>query len=175
MESKEEKIEEKEKKEKVEAVGTAEKTEKEAEEKKEKIVKKEKVRKEKAIVNGRDLGISTKHSMAICKFIRGRKIENVVPELEKIINMKKALPMKGEIPHRKGMERGRYPINACKVFVQLLKSLNANCQVNGIEYPCIAVAKADRASRPHRRFGGRFKRTNVYLEAREIKAKETKK
>jgi len=139
---------------------------KEEEKKKE---KKELVKKDKAVVNGNDLGISKKHSMAICDLIRGRNPESMIHELELIIKYKKPLKMRGEIPHRKGkIMSGRYPINASKVFIKLLKSLSANSQVNGIENPVITRAVANDASRPFKRGGSmRFKRTNVYLETRE--------
>jgi ribosomal protein L22 len=141
------------------------------EEKKEK--KEEKVKKNEAILRGKDLPLSTKQAVAICRFIKGKKIDEAINGLEKIIRMEKALPMKGELPHRKGMERGRYPITACKIFVKLLKNLNANSQVNGLNEPYIFAAVPNKAPQPFRRGGSmRFKRTHVYLETREIK--ETK-
>jgi len=159
------KMEEESKTEKVE-----EKAENKIEDKKEekKEAKIEKPKKSEAIVNGKDLGISKKHSMAICDFIRGRKIEEVIPRLEQVTKLKRAIKMKGEIPHRHGnMMSGRYPVNACKVFIKLLKNLNANSQVNGIENPVIVKAVANDASRPFRRGGSmRFKRTNVLLVAK---------
>lgn len=141
-----------------------------------KTEKKAIVKKEKAIVNGKDLPISKKHSMAVCDFIRYRRIENVIPELEQVVILKRAIPMKGEIPHRKGnMMSGRYPVNTCKVFIKLLKTLNANSSVNGLEEPVISVAIANDAARPFKRGGSmRFKRSNIYLEAIEKKAKEKK-
>lgn len=141
--------------------------EKKKEEKK--TEKKEISKKIEAIVNGKDLPISTKHSMAICNFIRGKRIEGLIPELEKVIKLKTPMRMKGEIPHRHGnIMSGRYPINACKAFINLLKSLQANANVNGIENPRIVLAKANKASRPYRRGGReRFKRTNVLLIAKE--------
>lgn len=154
-----------------------EKKEEKAEEKKKKTEKKEIVKKEKAIFRGNDLPISKKHSMAICDFIRYKSPEKMIPELEKVTRLEKAIPMKGEIPHRKGdMMSGRYPVNACKVFIKLLKTLAANASVNGIENPIISLAVANDASRPFKRGGSaRFKRTNVYLEAREKVQKESKK
>ena len=134
------------------------------------VKKQEKVKREEASLLGKDLPISTKHSMAICNFIRGKKIEDVIPELEKVAKLRKAIPMRGEIPHRKGkgMMSGRYPVNASKVFIRLLKSLNANASANGIENACIITAVPNKASRPHKRGGReRFKRTNVMLIARE--------
>ena len=148
------------------------------EEKGKKDEKKEKpkiVKKEEAVVKAMNLPISTKHSMAICDYIRGKNPEKMIPELVKVINLQRAIPMKGEIPHRKGnIMAGRYPVNACKVFVTLMKSLAANSQVNGIEEPVIVTAVPNRASKVRRR-GGRekFKRTNVLLIAKE-KVRENK-
>jgi len=147
-------------------------TKKEKEKKDEAKEKREIVKKDKAIVKGKDLRISTKHSIAICDMIRGKRIEEAIKDLEEVIAKRKAIKMKGEIPHRKGMgiERGRYPVKASRIFIKLLKSLNANASVNNLGEPYICIAKADKASRPYRRFGSkRMKRTNVYLEAREMK------
>ena len=133
-------------------------------------------KKDKAAVNAKNLAVSTKQSMAICSFIKGKDIERAMDELQRVIEKKIAIPMKGELPHRPGMERGRYPENACKIFIKLLKGLSANSSVNGLEEPYISFARADVASRPYRRFGSaRFKRTNVYLEAREGKGKKENK
>lgn len=138
---------------------------------------KEKPKRTEAIVRGMDLGISTKHSMAICRFIKGKKIRDSISYLESVAKLKKAMPMKGEIPHRHGMMSGRYPVNASKVFIKLLKSLDANAKSFEIFDPKIVSAKADKASSPHRRFGSRrFKRTHVVLIAKEAgKAEEKKK
>ena len=140
--------------------------------------KAEKLKKEEAIVKGRDLSISTKHAIYICRFIRGKRIDEAREKLSKVISFKIPVPMKGEIPHRKGKikgKSGRYPINACKIFLKLLKSLEANSNVNSIENPYIHIAKADLASRPYKRGGSqRFKRTNVLLVAKEKKVEEKK-
>ncbi len=131
-----------------------------------------------AIVNGKDLGISTKHSIAICNFIRGKDVDSAISMLEPVLQKKKAVPMKGEIPHRKGkIMSGRYPINATKIFIQLLKSLKTNAIAKEIEFEKYVIfCKANKASRPYRRytrFGSRqFKRTHV--ELRLTKKPETK-
>ena len=69
--------------------------------------------------------------------------------------MRKAVPMIGEIPHRKGkMMSGRYPINASKQFIMLLKSLKANALVNELELEnSVIKCKANLSQRPYKRFG----------------------
>ena len=150
----------------------------ETKEKKKEKKQQEIIKKDKAVVRGKDLGVSTKQCVAICNFIRKKKIEQAIKELQEVIGKRKAVPMKGEIPHRKGrgIMSGRYPIKACGIFIKLLKSLNANSIMGGMENVYVSIARADIASRPYKRFGQmRFKKTHVYLEAREVKSKEGKK
>jgi len=156
-------------------VAPVNKVEKKADEKSEKIEDKKKekkqvvIKKDKAIVNGRSLPISTKYSMAICKFIKKKSIEKAIADLEEVLKFKKAVPMKGEIPHRKGkIMSGRYPINAVKEFIRLLKNLLANSNVNGLEEPIIAEVVPNKASRPYGRFGTiKRKRTHIKIIVKE--------
>ena len=88
--------------------------------------------------------------------------------MEKVILLKKPVPMKGEIPHRKGMMSGRYPKKTAEHFIKLLKSLSANASVNGLEKPIISEAIANLASRPYSKFGRvRKKRTHVKIIVKE--------
>lgn len=129
---------------------------------------KPKVKKTEAVVNVSSLPISTKHSIAICRFIKGKEIEKAINDLEKVVLLKKPVPMKGEIPHRKGIMSGRYPKKTAEHFIKLLKELSANVNVNGLENPIISETIANIASRPYSRFGRvRKKRTHVKIIARE--------
>ena len=93
--------------------------EKQKESKKELI--QERTRKDRAIVRGKELPISMKHAIALCKFIKGKTINHALSDLEKIVKLRMAVPFAGEIPHRKGkgMASGRYPIKAAKHFIKL--------------------------------------------------------
>jgi ribosomal protein L22 len=155
----------------------AEKKEKKKEGKKD---KKEEIKKKKteALVYGKDLTLSTKHCVAICDFIRGKKIDTAISLLGEVLQMKRAVPMKGEIPHRKGrIMSGRYPLKACKQFVKLLQQLAANATVNEIEIEKWGIeCKANKAARPYKRFGNkRFKRTHVTLKLNTKPGKKKKK
>ena len=136
----------------------------------------EKAKKTEAVVNARNLPISTKHAIAICDYIRKKDIDKAILMLEEVGKMKKAIPMKGEIPHKKGkIMSGRYPIKAVGEFIKILKSLKANAIVNELELEkYILFCKANIAARPYRRFGRtRFKRTHVSLKLIEnIKKKK---
>ena len=123
-------------------------------------------KKTEAVVNGRDLPVSLKHAVAICNMIRGKEIDNAVKMLDEVEKMKRAVPMRGEIPHRRGMMSGRYPVKGAKVYLILLKSLKANAIANDLELEKFRIfCMPNNASRPYRRFGtGRFKRTHVLLK-----------
>ncbi len=139
-----------------------------------------KIKRDFAIVNGPSMHISTKYAMAICKFIKKKNIDKAISDIEDVLVMKKSVPMKGEIPHRKGPGKTgsgarRYPINAAKVFLMLLKSLKANANANDIENPIVTEAYANQASRPMGRFGKwQRKRTHVFIKATEKKMEEKK-
>jgi len=153
---------------------------KKVEEKKKPVQTKPKVKRDYAVVNAKSVPISTKHSMAICRFVKGKTIEKAISDLEPVLIKKRAVPMKGEIPHRKGkMMSGRYPIKAVGHFIRLLKSLEANAIVNEIDNPVIVEAVSNIAQRPFGRFGRtRKKRTHVTIrciEKKEVKKKMNKK
>ena len=175
---------------KVEEVKTSEtKTEsqekKPAEEKKKQPSKK--VKKEEVSVNAKSVPVSTKYAIAICKFVKKKRIGDAIRDLEQVAVLKKAVPMKGEIPHRKGaIMSGRFPQRAAKEFIVLLKSLAGNATNHDIDEPVITEAIANKAQRPFGRFGRwQRKRTHITLRARnkfslskpsksQLKAKELK-
>jgi len=125
----------------------------------------DKPKKTEAKVNGKSVPISTKHAIAICNMIRNKRIDEAISLLELAEKKKIPVPMRGEIPHKKGIMSGRYPVNALGHMIKLLKSLKSNALVNELELEkFIIFCKANVASRPYRRFGkGKFKRTHVEL------------
>ena len=140
-----------------------------------KDAKKEKVVKDVAVVNGYSLRISTKHSMWIGKMIMRKPIDRAIEMLELVLKKKMAVPMTSlEVPHRKRSLMpgrvgggGKFPTNASKEIIHLLKQLKANCEVNGVENPVITLFVANIASLPYRRDRTRGKRTHIHIEARD--------
>lgn len=132
------------------------------------------VKKEEAVANGQNFPISKKQAVYICSFIKNKSIDKAIADLGEVKKMKKAVPFKGEIPHRKGGFVGRYPVKATQYFINLLKGLKGNVITNGMELEKarIAIASASWASRPMRSGGRSAKRTNVILKARETKGEK---
>ncbi len=154
--------------EKTEQKETKKVDEKKIEEKK--SVAKPVVKKTNAIAHSYNAHLSTKTSAAVCRFIRGKHIDAAIKELEDVLAKKRALPMKGEIAHQKGkgMMSGRFPKEASKHFIYLLKSLNVSATANGLENPIISEAVANIGARPYGRFGRfRRKRTHIKLVAQD--------
>jgi len=135
-------------------------------------------KKSEAVTRGNDLHVSMKQCMFICRVIKNKTIDDAIVEMEKVIAFKKAIPMTGEIPHRKGnLMSGRYPITACALFIPLLKTLKGNVLANkmDLDKTRIYFASSSYASRPSKKGGGRFKRANIILKAKEFSLKENKK
>lgn len=147
-------------------------TEKGEEKKVKKEVKEKVPKKEEAVAIGRNLRMSKKHGMYICSFIKNKKVNDAIKDLEDVKKMKKAVPFKGEIPHRKGrgMMSGRYPVKGSALFINLLKGLRGNIVVNGMDLDNVTIAEASSSwsSRPMRSNRRQGKRTNVILKAREL-------
>ena len=65
---------------------------------------------------GANLPISTKVCYEIANAIRGRNVNKAIAFLERVVNMKEAVPYKrynGDVGHKPGkMAAGRYPIKA---------------------------------------------------------------
>jgi len=133
-----------------------------------------------AIVNVKNLEISTKKSIEIASFIRRKNIENAKKTLQKVIEMKQAVPYKRhnkDIPHKPGIMAGRYPIKTCRVILNLLNSLTANAQNKGMSSNLIIseiIVNQGNKQMHYGRHRGKRKSTHLKIVAREIE-KENKK
>lgn len=133
------------------------------------------IKKTEAVVNIQNAPVSTKFSMAICKFIKYKEIEKAISELEQVLVYKKAVPMRGGVGHKSSAGRyasgsGKYPMNTAKYFITLLKSLSANASANGLEAPIITEAFANIGQKPRARFGKwQRKRSHIKLVAKNKK------
>ena len=141
------------------------------------------IKKEFAVVYGKDLPLSYKTSGAICRFIKNKNPQKSIELLELVIKQRMSIPVRGEAAHKRdqknGYARGKYPEKASKFFIKLLKSLIANAKTNNLdtEKIIITIAKADKASNPMRgtRLGfGRkkFKRAHIFMRVEEKKDKK---
>jgi len=142
-----------------------------------KKVEVKKVKKSETSVVAENLPVSTKVGIAICKYISQKKVDKVIEELEQVVRLKRAIPMKGEYSHRKGkMMSGKYPTRAAKEFIILLKSLKSNAIQHDIEDPTITKTIANKGSTTYASGGRTKKRTHIKIVCKQKeKSKENKK
>lgn len=123
---------------------------------------------------GRSLPLSTKVSVEIANFLRGRTVSDAKLRLNRVINHDEAVPFKrfnNGVGHRKGngMAAGRFPQKASKAFLELIRQLEANAQNSGLDENLklqhIAVHKAPGQQKSGRRMS---KRSHIELVAVEI-------
>ncbi|MEM4326103.1 MAG: uL22 family ribosomal protein [Candidatus Pacearchaeota archaeon] len=138
--------------------------------------KEEKKKRSEIKINAYNLKISTKHSIALCRFIKNKSVEKAIEDLEQVVKLKKPVPMKGEIPHRKGrIMSGRFPKKTATNFIKVLKNVLATSHNEGIENPIIIEAISNIGNRPYGRFGRfRKKRTHIKIIAGPKKNNEIK-
>lgn len=147
-----------------------EKVEANAEQVKTEKKQKEIPKKDVAVANGFSLKISPKQSKYIMRIIRGKSPDVAVVRLEDVISEKRPVPMAGlEVGHKKGkgLAGAKFPKNACKAIIEIIKQAKANSIVAGIENPVITIAMSDRASAPYRKAGRKAKRTHIHIEIRD--------
>lgn len=137
-----------------------------------------------ASVHGKDLPISTKQSIEICNFIRGRDLQKAKDIMEKVINFKIAVPYRRfnkDTGHKKRrVGAGRYPIKACKEILRLLESLEVNAQNKGLDTASLFISSIiPNKGAKVMRYGRKravMKLTHIKITAEErVKKKEGKK
>jgi large subunit ribosomal protein L22 len=124
---------------------------------------------------GRDLSISKKQSVEICNWIRYKTTKQATRILEDAIGMKQPIPFtrfNWNVGHRPGMGPARYAVKAATEILMLVKSVEANAQVKGLNTGNLKIVhiNAQKAPTPHhygRQRGTKMKRTHIELVVQE--------
>lgn len=142
-----------------------------------------KIETNQAVARGMNLPISTKKSVDICKFVKGKTIDKAKMRLNQVLEHKEAVPVRRhrqDVPHKPGpMAGGMYPQNAIKKIIEIIDLAEKNAQNKGLNTKDLLITsiKADLASRPmrHGRQGRRqVKRTHIEVIVQESAPKEKK-
>lgn len=86
-----------------------------------------------------ELPISPKHAIEIARFIRHKKVNDMIDYLDLVIAAKKAIPFRTfrrNIAHKKdlpGCPSGRYPKKAAIAYKTLLLHLKKNAEFSGVD------------------------------------------
>ena len=132
-----------------------------------------------AYVAGINLGISSKVSIEISSWLRGKSLTKAKSMLERVIAMEQAVPYRRfnkDVGHKPGIGPGRYPVKASSEFLDLLKSAESNAVDKGINAQDLFIfhISADRAAqqwkygRQRRR---KAKRTHVKIVLKDVEKK----
>lgn len=132
---------------------------------------------------GRNLSISTKHSVEICNNLRGKPLQKAKNLLEKAIDLEVPIKMTRYIrdtPHKKGTGSARFPVLASKGILEILKSAESNAQNLGLNTNDLVIShiSAHKASTPWhygRQRRRKMKRTHIQVELQELKKKKEDK
>lgn len=137
-----------------------------------------------ASARGFDIAISTKASIEVASFIRGKDLSKAVALMEGVIVKKVAVPYKKfnrDVGHKKGrIAAGRYPINVAKEVLRLLLSAEKNAENKGLDTKALFVKSviANRGTNTVKssRFRGRqAKRTHLEIILEEKQKTANKK
>lgn len=127
-----------------------------------------------AIARARNLAVSLKQSVELGRVMRYRHTHYAKEVLEEIIALRRAVPFRRfnrDMGHKAGMAAGRYPQKAAREFLKLVKSVEANAQMKGLDTSSLVITQlvAHKASIPFSagRQRHRTKRTHLDIEVAE--------
>jgi large subunit ribosomal protein L22 len=100
------------------------------------------------LASGRDLRISHKAAVEVCRAIKGLSLDDAKRLLEDVINLKRSIPYrryKKKVPHRKDLQKwsaGRYPVKVCKAILKVLENAEANAEYKGLSVDRLRIIHA---------------------------------
>jgi len=106
--------------------------------------------------SGRELRISPKASVELCRTIRGMKLPEAKKLLECVMNREQAVAdrhYKKEVPHKRNLNEpwfaGRYPQKAAGRILHLLEELEANAEYRNLDTERLKIIHAASQRGPH--------------------------
>ncbi len=95
---------------------------------------------------GRELRISPKDAVEICRVIKGMKLENAKQFLQKVQKKKVPVPYrthKKKLAHKRGIPgAGAYPVKAAKELLKVLKNVEENAKYKGLDVERLRIVHA---------------------------------
>lgn len=96
---------------------------------------------------GKELRISPKYSMEICKEIKGMSLRDAQEFLGAVSRKEKPVPYnrhKKKRAHRKGsgISAGGYPVKAAKGILEVLENVEANAEYKGLNFEKLRIVHA---------------------------------
>ncbi|MEM2878615.1 MAG: 50S ribosomal protein L22 [Candidatus Hadarchaeales archaeon] len=94
---------------------------------------------------GREMRISPKDAVEVCRSIKGMKLTEAKEYLSAVVGRKKPVRYtlhKKKVPHRKGVGSGAYPTKAAAEILKLLENAEANAVYRGLDPEKLKVVHA---------------------------------
>lgn len=101
-----------------------------------------------ARASGRDLKISWKKAVEVCRFIKGRKLTEAKELLEKVLRREVMIPyttFNRKRAHHGSVSKhssGGYPVRVVKEVLKILKNLEANAENKGLNVEKLVIVHA---------------------------------
>jgi large subunit ribosomal protein L22 len=95
---------------------------------------------------GKELRVSPKHAMEVCRAIRGMRLNAAKEYLEAVQKKKRAVPFvrhRKKLAHRRGVGgSGQYPVKAAREILKVLKNAEANATYKGLDVEKLRIVHA---------------------------------
>jgi large subunit ribosomal protein L22 len=97
---------------------------------------------------GKEMRVSPKHAMEVCRTICGMRLPQAKEYLESVKEKKKAVPFKRhrkKLAHRRaltGWDAGQYPVKAVGAVLEVLQNAEANAGYKGLDIERLRVVHA---------------------------------
>lgn len=91
---------------------------------------------------GRELPISPKKAMELCRQIRGKRVEDAKAYLEGVIAMDQPVPMrryKTMVAHKRGTGPARFPVKVAQHMLKILESAEENAGYKGLDVESMRI------------------------------------
>ena len=132
-----------------------------------------------ARIAGRNMPVSTKHSVEIARYLKGKQVGKAIKHLQAVIEQKEAIPFRRynrSISPKPGIGPGRYPRLATQHILSLLENLKSQAIGKGLDATKLtiihaAAQKGQKLWHYGRRHRQR-KNTNFEMVAKEVELKK---
>ncbi|MEM4247661.1 MAG: 50S ribosomal protein L22 [Candidatus Nanoarchaeia archaeon] len=132
-----------------------------------------------ARIAGRNMPISTKHSVEIARYLRGKQVDKAIKHMQAVIEQKEAIPFrryKRSISPKPGIGQGRYPRLASQYILALLENLKSQAISKGLDATKLTIIHAAAQKGQKLWHYGRRRRqrknTNFEMVAKEVEQKK---
>src|SRR5712692_10413148 len=106
--------------------------------------------------SGRELRVSPKDSVELCRPIKGMKVPEAKTRIERVIAKKQSVAYrrsKKEVPHKRNLNEpwfaGRYPEKAAGKLLHLLEELENNAEYRNLDVERLKIIHAASQRGPH--------------------------